>query len=122
MTHKARAASVKIFEQKPEIRVLLASLKCGGGKFPPYSPILVLRLTVSVGLNLTMAQKVISIDPWWNSAVEQQAFGRVFRFGQKFETAMTRFVVENTVDERIVEMQEKKKEQIERVMDGKRKK
>lgn len=69
-----------------------------------------------------MAQKVISIDPWWNYAVEQQAFGRVFRLGQKSETAMTRFVVENTVDQRIVEMQERKKEKIGRVMDGKRKK
>ena len=69
-----------------------------------------------------MAQKVISIDPWWNSAVEQQAIGRVFRFGQKSETAMTRFVVENTVDQRIMEMQERKEKQIERVMDGKRKK
>lgn len=69
-----------------------------------------------------MAQKVISIDPWWNSAVEQQAFGRVLRFGQKSETAMTRFVVENTVDQRIVEMQERKMEQIGRVMDGRRKK
>ncbi len=69
-----------------------------------------------------MAQKVISIDPWWNEAVEQQAFGRVFRIGQKSETAMTRFVVENSVDQRIVEMQERKREQIERVVDGKRKK
>ena len=69
-----------------------------------------------------MAQKVISIDPWWNEAVEQHAFGRVFRIGQKSETAMTRFVVENSVDQRIVEMQERKREQIERVVDGKRKK
>lgn len=69
-----------------------------------------------------MAQKVISIDPWWNSAVEQQAFGRVFRIGQKFETAITRFVVENTVDQRIIEMQERKRQQIGRVMDGTRRK
>src|SRR5215469_6068431 len=122
MSHEARAASIKIFEEKPEVRILLASLKCGGGKLSPSSAILILELTVSVGLNLTMAQKVISIDPWWNSAVEQQAFGRVFRFGQKFETAMTRFVVKNTVDQKIIEMQERKKEQIERVMDGRRKK
>jgi len=69
-----------------------------------------------------MAQKVISIDPWWNSAVEQQAFGRVLRFGQTSKTAMTRFVVENTVDQRIIEMQERKKKQIDQVMDGRRKK
>jgi SNF2 family DNA or RNA helicase len=69
-----------------------------------------------------MAQKVISIDPWWNWAVEQQAFGRVFRFGQTSEMAMTRFVVENTVDQRIIEMQERKKKLIDRVMDGRRRK
>jgi SNF2 family DNA or RNA helicase len=121
MSHESRANSIKVFE-KPEVRILLASLKCGGGKFSSYSAILTLQLTVSVGLNLTMAQNVISIDPWWNWAVEQQAFGRVVRLGQTREMAMTRFVVENTVDQRIIEMQERKGKQIDWVMDGRRKK
>lgn len=73
--------------------------------------------TVSVGLNLTMASKVIMIDPWWNSASEQQAFCRVFRIGQKEETFMSRLCVENTVDERLVAMQERKEKEIAEIME-----
>lgn len=69
-----------------------------------------------VGLNLTMASKVIMIDPWWNSASEQQAFCRVFRIGQKEETFMSRLCVKDTVDERLVEMQERKEAEIEAIM------
>ncbi|OJD35651.1 dna repair protein rad5 [Diplodia corticola] len=79
--------------------ILLASLKCGG-----------------LGLNLTAAKHVISIDPWWNSALEQQAFCRVFRIGQTEETSMTRFAVAGTIDEKLINMQVAKQEQIDRVM------
>jgi SNF2 family DNA or RNA helicase len=74
-----------------------------------------------VGLNLTMASKVIMIDPWWNSASEQQAFCRVFRIGQVEETFMSRLCVRNTVDARLIEMQERKQREIDSVMedDGK---
>ena len=64
-----------------------------------------------------MASKVIMIDPWWNSASEQQAFCRVFRIGQLEETFMSRLCVKNTVDERLIQMQEKKQEEIDLVMD-----
>lgn len=69
-----------------------------------------------------MASRVIIIDPWWNAASEQQAFCRVFRIGQKDTTSMTRFCVKNTVDERLIEMQERKQEEIDEVMedDGER--
>lgn len=56
------------------------------------------------------------IDPWWNSASEQQAFCRVFRIGQKEETFMSRLCVKNTVDARLIEMQERKQEEIDAVM------
>ncbi|KAB2573725.1 SNF2-related protein [Lasiodiplodia theobromae] len=79
--------------------ILLASLKCGG-----------------LGLNLTAAKHVISIDPWWNSAIEQQAFCRVFRIGQTEETSMTRFAVANSIDEKLIAMQDKKQKEIDRVM------
>ncbi len=65
MTFAARDKAVLDFAEKPETKVLLASLKAGG-----------------VGLNLTMASKVIIIDLWWNGSVEQQAFCRCFRIGQ----------------------------------------
>jgi SNF2 family DNA or RNA helicase len=65
MSFAARDKAVLDFTEKPETKVLLASLKAGG-----------------VGLNLTMASKVIIIDLWWNECVEQQAFCRCFRIGQ----------------------------------------
>jgi SNF2 family DNA or RNA helicase len=70
-----------------------------------------------VGLNLTMASRVIMIDPWWNDATEQQAFCRVFRIGQKEETYMSRLCVKNTVDERLLEMQARKQKEIAKVME-----
>ena len=98
----ARAKAIKDFgDVNKNIRVLIGSLKAGG-----------------IGLNLTMAQRVIVLDPWFNSCCEQQAFGRVFRFGQKHETRMTRFVVRGTVDEDIIKMQATKEELIGQVMDG----
>jgi len=100
----SRQDNIKKFQNNPSIRILLSSLKAGG-----------------IGLNLTMAQKVIVVDPWWNSSVEQQAFCRVFRIGQEQETNLTRFVVENTVDQNMIDMQAKKQEEIDQVMDSKKK-
>lgn len=65
---------------------------------------------------MTMASRVIMVDPWWNEASEQQAFCRVFRIGQKEETYMSRLCVKNTVDQRLVAMQERKKREIDEVM------
>jgi SNF2 family DNA or RNA helicase len=70
-----------------------------------------------VGLNLTMASRVIMVDPWWNEASEQQAFCRVFRIGQKDETYMSRLCVKDTVDSRLIAMQERKKKEINEVME-----
>ena len=64
-----------------------------------------------------MASKVIMLDPWWNSASEQQAFCRVFRIGQKEETFMSRICVKNTVDEKLIDMQKRKDAEIKAVMD-----
>jgi SNF2 family DNA or RNA helicase len=61
-----------------------------------------------VGLNLTMAFRVIEMDPWWNDATEQQALYRVFRIGQKEETYMSRLWVRNTVDQRLIDMQKRR--------------
>ncbi|KAF2265794.1 hypothetical protein CC78DRAFT_514734 [Lojkania enalia] len=101
LSFKAREKAITEFADNSRVRVLLASLRCGG-----------------LGLNLTMASRVIVIDPWWNSASEQQAFCRVFRIGQKEETFMTRFCVRNTVDDRLIAMQERKKHEIAKVMEG----
>ncbi|TLD37757.1 putative serine/threonine-protein phosphatase [Venturia nashicola] len=100
-SHEARDLAIQEFSENPDMRIMLASTRCGG-----------------VGLNLTMAQKVVIVDPWWNSSVEQQAFCRVFRIGQEQATSMTRFVVEKTVDENIIRMQERKQMEIDSVMDN----
>ncbi len=105
MSLPARDKAIKRFAEDPRTSVLLASLRCGG-----------------LGLNLTMASKVIIIDPWWNRASEQQAFCRVFRIGQQDETFMSRMCVRNTVDERIIEMQTEKQREIDQVMEDRGKK
>lgn len=99
MTHDERSKAIAEFGDKPNIKILLASLKCGG-----------------VGLNLTMASRVIVIDPWWNHSVEDQAFCRVFRIGQIHETFLTRFAIKNTVDEAMINMQNRKQDEIDEVM------
>ncbi|KAM3424545.1 hypothetical protein BST61_g6541 [Cercospora zeina] len=103
MSQDARDAAIKRFDENVECNIMLMSLRCGG-----------------LGLNLTMAQHVILIDPWWNSAVEQQAFCRVFRIGQEKETRMTRFVVENTIDAAMMALKEKKEREIDEVMENPR--
>ncbi|KAI7089867.1 hypothetical protein KC356_g2039 [Hortaea werneckii] len=105
MSHDSREKAVREFETDPTKRIMLASLKSGG-----------------LGLNLTMASKVICLDPWWNNAVEQQAFCRVFRIGQTKETEMIRFVVSNTIDSAMMAMKERKTEEIDQVMEEARKK
>ncbi|KAF1992922.1 hypothetical protein P154DRAFT_451550 [Amniculicola lignicola CBS 123094] len=100
MSFAARDKAISTFaDEEKNCQVFLASLKCGG-----------------LGLNLTMASRVIIIDPWWNSYTEQQAFCRVFRIGQTDTTFMSRFCVRNTVDQRIMEMQERKQEEIDEIM------
>ncbi|KAL9072997.1 MAG: hypothetical protein Q9161_003219 [Pseudevernia consocians] len=104
MSHKAREKSISEFGTDPETKILVASLKCGG-----------------TGLNLTMASKVISIDLWFNSCIEQQAFCRVFRIGQTSETWITRFIVQKSADEKLMEMQLKKNALISAAMDDDKK-
>ncbi|KAK3062188.1 hypothetical protein LTS18_004636, partial [Coniosporium uncinatum] len=99
MNTQQRENVIKDFSKSDTANILIASLKCGG-----------------IGLNLTMASKVICVDPWWNDAVEQQAFCRVFRIGQNEPTHLTRLVVRKTVDEQMVNMQLRKQEEIDQIM------
>ena len=72
--------------------MFLISLKAGG-----------------VGLNLTQADTVIHYDPWWNPAVENQATDRAYRIGQKNAVFVYKLIVENSIEQKILELQEKKK-------------
>ncbi|XP_065633517.1 DNA repair protein RAD16-like [Quercus suber] len=91
MTMSARDASIKRFTEDPDCRIFLMSLKAGG-----------------VALNLAVASHVFLMDPWWNPAVERQAQDRIHRIGQYKPIRIVRFVIENTIEERILKLQEKK--------------
>ena len=81
--------------------VFLISLKAGG-----------------VGLNLTGADTVILVDLWWNPAVESQAIGRAHRMGQEQAVEVYRLVTRGTIEEKIQELQEQKKNLVSEVLDG----
>ena len=85
-----RAAPVWSFEAG-EVPLFLISLKAGGR-----------------GLNLTSADTVIHCDPWWNPAVEDQASDRAHRIGQSKSVFVYKLIAADTVEERIVELQERK--------------
>lgn len=99
---KDRVERVKRFNEDSNIKVFLISLKAGG-----------------VGLNLTSASVVIHFDPWWNPAVEDQATDRAHRFGQENKVEVIKLVAKDTIEEKIVLMQEDKRELIQSLMDGK---
>jgi SNF2 family DNA or RNA helicase len=80
------------FKTKEEIQVFLISIKAGG-----------------VGLNLTEADYVFILDPWWNPAVEQQAIDRTHRIGQKNTVFIYKFITKNSVEEKILALQERKR-------------
>ncbi|KAE9588665.1 putative DNA helicase [Lupinus albus] len=63
----------------------------------------------STGINLTAASRVYFMEPWWNPAVEEQAMDRVHRIGQKEDVKVFRLVAQNSIEERILMLQEKKK-------------
>ncbi len=87
-----RDSIIKQFNSDPTLKVLLISLKAGG-----------------VALNLTVASHIFLMDPWWNPAAEYQAIDRTHRFGQHKPIFATRFIMENTIEERILNLQEKKR-------------
>lgn len=99
MSFDGRNKAVESFSTKPRCRILLAAMKAGG-----------------VGLNLTAANRVILIDLWWNVAMEQQAYCRVFRIGQTRDVEVVRFSVKNTVDGEMLQMQDRKTKEIDSAM------
>jgi DNA repair protein RAD5 len=92
MAQKARVAVLAEFAASKKGVVLLLSLRAGG-----------------VGLNLTMAKQVFMMDPWWSFAVEAQAIDRVHRMGQTDEVKVYRFIVKESVEERMLKIQDRKK-------------
>jgi SNF2 family DNA or RNA helicase len=95
---EARSQMVQSFN-KGQGEVFLISLKAGG-----------------TGLNLTGADMVIHYDPWWNPAVEDQATDRAYRIGQKNSVQVINLITKGTIEEKIYELQQKKKEMIDAVI------
>ena len=87
-----RKREVKEFN-RGEVKVFLISLKAGG-----------------TGLNLTGADTVIHFDPWWNPAVEDQATDRAYRIGQKKKVQVIKYVMTDSIEEKIYELQKRKKQ------------
>jgi SNF2 family DNA or RNA helicase len=88
---KDRESQVRLFQENEEIPLFLISLKAGG-----------------LGLNLTKADYVFLLDPWWNPAVEQQAIDRAHRIGQENKVFTYKFISKNTVEEKIIALQKHK--------------
>ena len=97
---RERTARIAAF-QAGEGDVFLISLAAGG-----------------VGLNLTAADYVIHMDPWWNPAVEDQASDRAHRIGQTRPVTIYRLVTEGTIEEQIVDLHHKKRDLAERLLDA----
>ena len=88
---KNRQAQVERFQNEDNLKLFLISLKAGG-----------------LGLNLTKAEYVFILDPWWNPAVEQQAIDRAHRIGQENKVFTYKFITKNTVEEKILSLQRRK--------------
>lgn len=88
---KDRESQVRLFQENEKIPIFLISLKAGG-----------------LGLNLTKADYVFLLDPWWNPAVEQQAIDRAHRIGQENKVFTYKFISKNTVEEKILALQKHK--------------
>ena len=89
---KKRQAEVERF-QDGDAQVFLISLKAGG-----------------VGLNLTAASYIFLMDPWWNPAVESQAIDRAYRIGQENKLTVYRPIIKNSVEEKVLVLQNAKQE------------
>ena len=86
-----RAEEIRRFQEEEEVRIFLLSLKAGG-----------------VGINLTAADYVVLFDPWWNPAAERQAIDRAHRMGQTRKVISYKMITKNTIEEKILRMQEEK--------------
>jgi SNF2 family DNA or RNA helicase len=86
-----REAIIRKFQENPDVHLFFISIKAGG-----------------FGLNLTAADYVFILDPWWNPAVEDQALSRAHRMGQKKNVFVYRFIAKDTIEEKIHQLQDKK--------------
>lgn len=94
-----RQEQVDLFQRDASVQLFLISLKAGG-----------------LGLNLTAADYVIHLDPWWNPAVEMQASDRAHRIGQDKKVFVYKLITRDTVEEKVLNLQEKKKKLVSEII------
>ncbi|KAL0930334.1 SNF2 family domain-containing protein [Colletotrichum truncatum] len=99
VTSSQKNRAIQQFKENPEVRALVSSGKCGGQ-----------------ALNLTVANRVLSVDMWWNDSMDEQAAGRVNRIGQRKQTYAVTIKARDTIDDHIVNMQEKKSTEIAHIL------
>ncbi len=93
IAEKERADEVMRFQNDPTVQAFFMTLKAGG-----------------VGLNLTAADYVFILDPWWNPAMEEQAVARAHRIGQERPVTVMRFIARRSIEEKILDLQKRKKQ------------
>lgn len=98
---KERAAAVAQFQSDPDTQFFLLSIKAGGA-----------------GLNLTAADYVFILDPWWNPATEAQAIARAHRIGQDKNVFAVKFITRNSIEEKILKLQERKAQLAEDIVEN----
>ncbi|KAA8899930.1 hypothetical protein TRICI_006300 [Trichomonascus ciferrii] len=101
MRPQKRDESLERLRNDKSVKVLLCSLKCG-----------------ALGLNLTCANRVVLLDPWWNPMISEQAIDRVHRLGQTTDVDVYELIVSKSVEERILTLQDKKRELAKGVIEG----
>ena len=94
-----REATIAAFQNNDDCQFFLVSLKAGG-----------------VGLNLTAADYVFLLDPWWNTAAEEQAISRAHRIGQQRSVFVYRLITEGTLEEKIMNVKDRKQSLIAAVL------
>jgi SNF2 family DNA or RNA helicase len=100
MSSDARNNAIVKFTDKPDCKIMLISLKAG-----------------NAGLNLVAASRVIILDPFWNPFVEMQAVDRAYRIGQQNSVQVHRILIKGTVEDRIIELQERKRKLVNAALD-----
>jgi SNF2 family DNA or RNA helicase len=100
MSADARNDAIVRFTDQPDCKIMLISLKAG-----------------NAGLNLVAASRVIILDPFWNPYIEMQAVDRAYRIGQQKSVQVHRILIEETVEDRIIELQQRKKKFVDAALD-----
>jgi SNF2 family DNA or RNA helicase len=102
MTASARQSAIQDFTERSEVSVMLASLKAA-----------------SLGVNLVSANHVVLMDLWFNPSAEEQAIDRAHRIGQMNNVEVTRITIKDSIEDKILELQDKKRELTDKALEGK---